>query len=332
VIDEPQVVAVVVAHDRRELLAHALHALADQTAPLARVVVVDNASTDGSAEVARGVAAARGLPLDLLALPRNTGGAGGFAAGLARALHGRDPHLVWLMDDDTVPTPTALAELLAARARRAAAAGPGAPPPVLLASRVVWHDGREHPMNTPRTRPGVRRAEARLAAAAGAAPVRSASFVSCLVDAAAVRRAGLPVAAYFLWNDDFEFTTRLLRRAAGLHVPASVVVHRTRVFGGTDADPGPRFRYEVRNKLWMLTRSGSLAPWEKALYGASTLRRWARTVARSSARGVLLRAGAAGLVEGLRAGPVPTPAVLGGLGAVTGAVAALERGAGRARP
>ena len=35
-------------------------------------------------------------------LPTNTGGAGGFAAGLAFALaDGAD--LVWLMDDDTVP-------------------------------------------------------------------------------------------------------------------------------------------------------------------------------------------------------------------------------------
>ena len=61
-LEDPQVVAVVVAHDRRELLAQALHALADQTAPPARVVVVDNASADGSAQVAEDVAAARGLP------------------------------------------------------------------------------------------------------------------------------------------------------------------------------------------------------------------------------------------------------------------------------
>jgi len=45
---------------------------------------------------------------------------------------------------------------------------------------------------------------------------------------------------YFLWNDDFEFTTRLLRGNTGLLCAASVVVHKTKTFGSTDVDPGDR--------------------------------------------------------------------------------------------
>ena len=70
-----------------------------------------------------------------------------------------------------------------------------------------------------------------------------------------VRERGLPVADYFLWNDDFEYSTRLIRGNVGLYCPDSVVVHKTKVFGSTDADPGERFFYEVRNKVWMFTRS-----------------------------------------------------------------------------
>ena len=69
----------------------------------------------------------------------------------------------------------------------------------------------------------------------GCVPIRSASFVSILVDAAVCRDRGLPQADYFLWNDDFEFTTRLLRGQAGLLCPASVVVHKT----GRSAPPTP---------------------------------------------------------------------------------------------
>lgn len=315
----PRVVAAVVAHDRRDLLLEALAALDAQTVPLHALVVVDNASGDGTSEAALAWAREAGAPLDLVRLERNTGGAGGFAAAVARALVHHDPELVWLMDDDTVPTPTALQELLTARTRYAEAAGEL---PVVLASRVVWHDGREHPMNTPRERPGVGAAQRELAAAAGAVAVRSASFVSLLADAAAVRRAGLPLAAYFLWNDDFEFSTRLLRRGVGLHVRASVVEHRTKVFGSTDADPGPRFRFEVRNKTWMFTRSASLSPGEKLLYGGSTLRRWVRTARRSTDRRVLLAAGARGLVEGLRRPPA-TVAVMSGLGGASADVRAV---------
>ena len=109
------VVAVVVAHDRRELLLEGLAALAAQTRRPDLVVVVDNASGDGSAAAVTTWSAGRDLPVDLVVLDRNTGGAGGFAAGLARAVHTHAADVVWLMDDDTVPTPTALDRALAAR-------------------------------------------------------------------------------------------------------------------------------------------------------------------------------------------------------------------------
>ncbi|GII99296.1 GT2 family glycosyltransferase [Sediminihabitans luteus] len=309
-------VAVVVAYDREVLLRAALDALAAQDRPLDAVVVVDNASTDGTASV---VVEHPSRP-DLVSLARNTGGAGGFAAGIAHAVRRLDADLVWAMDDDTIPTPTALSELLRARASSDA---------VVLGSRVEWHDGREHPMNTPRRRPGADDAAVAAAAAAGGTPVRSSSFVSMLIDAAAVREHGLPVADYFIWNDDFEYSCRLLRRATGLHVAASVVEHRTAKFGATDVDPGPRFYYEVRNKIWMLTRTRSVSPSERVLYTGSSLVRWARTFARSQGRGVLVRAGARGLRDGLLRGPRPTAQVLAGLGPVSDDVAAVEREARR---
>ncbi|MGP7959874.1 glycosyltransferase [Sanguibacter sp. A247] len=310
-----RVVAVVVAFNRRDLLQDALDALAAQTRPLDAILVVDNASTDDSADVARRHPAA---PV-VVTLERNTGGAGGFAAGIAHAVASLDADGVWLMDDDTIPTPTALAELLAAWAAH--------PVPVDAAgSRVLWTDGRDHPMNTPRSRPGTSRAALATAKRAGVVPVRSTSFVSMLVSADAVRTHGLPVADYFIWNDDFEYSCRLLREGTGLHVPASVVEHRTKTFGATDADPGDRFYFEVRNKVWLFTRSHALGGGERLLYGASTLRRWVRTIARSRARGVLLRAGGRGLRDGVLRRPQPTSRVLAGL-ALADDVAALDRSA-----
>jgi hypothetical protein len=169
-------------------------------------------------------------------------------------------------------------------------------------------------MNTPRAKPLASKAERLAAAAAGGMAIRSASFVSILVDAGECRRRGVPQADYFLWNDDFEFTTRLLRGNAGLLCPASVVVHKTRTFGSTDVDPGQRFFYEVRNKVWTLRSRAPLAPLERVLYGGSTLRRWARTFARSRDRRTLGRSLAAGVAAGVRAGPRPTDEVLAAAG------------------
>ncbi len=274
-------------------------------APVA-VVVVDNASTDGTAEMLR----ADYAHLEVVRLDKNTGGAGGFAVGIERALT-FEPDLLWLLDDDTVPTPTA-AEALASAWR--AFPGRDGERPSVLASKVVWTDGRDHPMNTPRTKPGASREELRAAADVGCTPIRSASFVSIMCDAETVSERGLPVADYFLWNDDFEYSTRLIRGRVGLYCPDSVVVHKTKLFGSTDADPGERFFYEVRNKVWMFTRSIGLSPMEKLLYGGSTLRRWAGTFTRSEDRATLARGLRRGLVAGLRGAPRSNAEVLGEAG------------------
>ena len=305
--------AVVVTYNRRELLLESLAAVTGQTRAPDAVIVIDNASTDETAETVR----LRFPAAQLSVLGHNTGGAGGFACGIALALaDGAD--LIWLMDDDTVPEPDALAALLAARQRQSGGAGrsgstsrPGRPPAV-VASRVVWTDGRAHPMNTPRAKPFASKAEHAAAAAAvdGGLPIRSASFVSILVDAQACRERGLPQADYFLWNDDFEFTTRLLRGGAGLLCPASVVVHKTKTFGGTDVDPGQRFFYEVRNKIWTLRSGAALAPAERLLYTGATLRRWARTYARSSDRKTLRSCLLRGIAAGVRTRPRPTTEIL----------------------
>src|SRR5699024_6178901 len=147
--------------------------------------------------------------------------------------------------DDTIPRPGALRELLRALDT----------PPVrlrVLSSRARWTDGRDHPMNTQRTRPGASGRAKRDGAPAGGRSIRTASSVSALRDGQDVRRLGLPSAAYFIWSDDFEHTGRLLRHGRGVQVAASVVEHRTAAFGNAQSGPGARFYYGVRNRLWAL--------------------------------------------------------------------------------
>jgi GT2 family glycosyltransferase len=308
-------VAVLVAHNRRELMLAALDALSAQTRPVDHIVVVDNASTDSSAQAAR----EHPCRPEVLALSRNTGGAGGFAIGMAHAITARAAGACWLMDDDTIPAPDALAELEAAWA-----AYPGQV--ALACSRAVWTDGRDHPMNTPRARPFASAALRRAARAVGAMPVRSGSFVSMLVDGSAAAASGLPVADYFIWNDDFEFSTRLLRHAVGLYVPASVVEHRTVRFAGAGNNPGPRFYYDVRNKLWTFMRRRTLGPLDLLAYGAVTYWGWAMAFMRApfSGKAELLRWGWRGARDALLAGPKPNSVTLAGFGALTAQVEALE--------
>ena len=312
---DARVVAVVVTYNRETLLEQCLDALAAQERRPDAVVVMDNASTDASGRVAD----EHPLGADVVHLRRNVGGAGGFAAGIARALVRHDADWVWVMDDDTIPRPGALAALL-----RSLEASPVRLS--VLSSRAVWTDGRDHPMNTQRTRLGASKAEKRDAARAGGRPSRTASYVSALLNGEDVRRLGLPSADYFIWSDDFEHTGRLLRHGRGLQVPSSVVEHRTKLFGNAQSGPGSRFYYDVRNRLWALLRTASFSPLERLIHGGATALGWLRMLLHHPD---LLGIGVRGLLAALRRGPRPSAEVLSADGEAAADVRAIERAAGR---
>lgn len=277
-----------VTRNRVDLLRRCLGALDRQQRPLDGVLVVDNASEDGTAEMVRGE-----FPdVALLALDDNIGGAGGFCRGMAWA-HQRGYHWLWLMDDDTLVLEDTLAALLAG-ARRA----PGGTP-LVVSSQVLWKDDRLHPMNLglPRWRCRAGMAEG---AARGLLLMRYATFVSVAIRREAIDRFGLPLEQYFIWGDDVEFTARVLRRERGYLVPDSRVYHWTDTPRAPENVTGERFYYHVRNSL-LLLRGGSLTPIERVSYlrwYVGTIRRYlgAEERGRRVALGVVLR----GLRDGLR--------------------------------
>lgn len=309
----PKVVALVVSFNRQELLQKSLDALSAQTRTPDVVLVLDNASTDDSVKVA----SAHPVQATVLGLAKNTGGAGGFCAGLAYGIEDLGADYVWLMDDDTIPNPTALEEMLAVVS--------GYPEKVaMVGSKVVWSDGREHPMNTPRVKPGASSAEIAQAAAVSSVPVRSSSFVSMLVSAERAREVGLPIADYFIWNDDFEYSLRLVKGTVGLASRSSEVLHLTKTFGATDADPGERFYYEVRNKVWLLKSSSGLKPFERVLYSGAAVRRWIKTIIKSNNKQLLFKVAGKGLVDGFKTSPRSNSQVMAGLGVVSDSISKME--------
>jgi GT2 family glycosyltransferase len=251
------VACVVVTRDRREVLRESLAAIDAQTHPVEHLVVVDNASSDGTADMVR----AEHPAAHVVELRENAGGAGGFHAGIDFARR-TGAAWVWILDDDSVARPDALERLLAAPWREA-----GLPEPSLLASRVNWRDGEPHPMNRPVL---LRRDPDRMvrAARAGLLPIRTSTFVSTLVATAAIERHGLPLAEYFLQADDIEYTGRILRSEPGYVVPESVVEHRTPTAHDFTSDAG-RFFFHLRNTLYMLRSPAWSRPEKAALVWAA---------------------------------------------------------------
>lgn len=222
-----RIVAVVVTFRRPRALAVALDALAAQTRPLDGIIVVDNAggADAATAEVLARAAARLGRALDVVRSPRNEGGAGGFARGLARAFENgaRPPaDAAWLLDDDCVPAADALERLLA----------PPLPPDALRAAAPLAEDD-PHALAFPyaegRFDPVRRRVVAeRVLETPPAAPVRIVhpGFLGLLVPRAVHERIGPPLAALFFQADDAEYAYRAQCAGFEVHlVPASTVRH-----------------------------------------------------------------------------------------------------------
>ncbi|MES2901967.1 MAG: glycosyltransferase [Pseudomonadota bacterium] len=243
-----RIAAVLVTHDRPELLTKAIAALKQQTRPLDGLFVVDNASQEPTRAL---LAAMQGLTV--LRLDTNTGGAGGFALGLAHAL-ATEYDWIWLLDDDAIARPDALAQLLAALDGPAAGAG--------ALCGAVREFGRVAPAHRRRYLRwcGIE-IPVRLAAYRRAAVrVDTASFVGFLVAASAIAEVGLPEAAFFLAYDDTEYSLRLGRAGMAIWlIPNSVVEHLRSAQGRLRAGPfGRKHYFNIRNRIVVAMRYGTV--------------------------------------------------------------------------
>lgn len=211
-----RVAALVLTHDRRELLAACLDAVLAQTHPVARVHVVDNASSDGTREL---LAAREDVVLTCLG--RNLGGAGGFARGVEVARRD-DVDWLWLMDDDAEPRHDCLERLLASGAAHDSATV-GLCPVVRDRHGAIEALHRGHLRGRPR---GLAEAEYATEARLG-----FTTFVGPLIRADVARALDPPKAELFLWADDYEYSLRLARCGALRLVPDAVIVHKDRPDG-----------------------------------------------------------------------------------------------------
>src|SRR5690606_16347728 len=101
---------VVVTYNRSELLAKCLDSIQRMDPKPGHVVVIDNASTDNTAEMMQQYAERFKEQLVYRRLDSNTGGSGGFSAGVETAYEIGSEWL-WLMDDDVEVLPDGLANM-----------------------------------------------------------------------------------------------------------------------------------------------------------------------------------------------------------------------------
>jgi rhamnopyranosyl-N-acetylglucosaminyl-diphospho-decaprenol beta-1,3/1,4-galactofuranosyltransferase len=261
-----RVAAVVVAHDRADVLARTLAAIVAQSAAPETLLLIANQASAAVIAVMEDVAA-RHPDAEVLRLPVNSGAAGGFHAGLARAVERTGLDCAVCFDDDAEPLPGCLAALRDAAehlpdlgcAGALAHDGGGA------LSWPLWLLGEPDPVTTV--------AAARERARAGG-PLRAhgLSWHALLVPLDVVRRHGNVWAELFHQYEDAEFGLRL--RAAGLHNyvvdtaeclhPAAPAAGAVRLLGYSlriTREPPAKEYLTVRNDLVVRHRYNGLRFW-----------------------------------------------------------------------
>ena len=243
------IAAVVVTYNRKHLLKECIDHLFNHSLNGLDVLVIDNASTDGTDEM---VSQFSNDQLKYINTGKNLGGAGGFQFGIRKAMElGYD--YLWLMDDDTMPSPTAL-QYLVEFSQSHQDIG-------FLSSKVLWKDGSLCNMNIPKVT-----INKKLKHFDGdPSEIVMASFVSFFVPANVVQKVGLPIKEFFIWGDDIEYSRRISRLFKCFFIPQSVVIHKSASNNGSNIATDSverlnRYQYAYRNEVYIYRREG-LAGW-----------------------------------------------------------------------
>ena len=202
---EAKIITIIVTYNRKKLLEKCLDAVLEQTYQVDKIIIINNCSTDGTDNLFKEGAKYHQDKIEFYTTEHNLGGAGGFAEGFKSANRYKYDWL-WVMDDDVIPGRHALEELLKAKAiikeRKVG----------FLASSI--YGPHKEPLNVPVVDKRTERNGYQFwykYLDKGLVKIRSATFVSVLIPYIAVKQLGIPIAEYFIWGDDTEYTTRLSR-------------------------------------------------------------------------------------------------------------------------
>jgi rhamnopyranosyl-N-acetylglucosaminyl-diphospho-decaprenol beta-1,3/1,4-galactofuranosyltransferase len=189
------VASITVAYNAVKVLPRQIDALLRQSRPLREIVVVDNASTDGTAAML----AERYPQVTILRMSENLGQAGGWSVGLSYAVFRKQHAWIWSFDNDTIPEADTLETLLTGVDALGSEVGIAAPLPIngetaTCYTPYLWRDGFVKPSKELLCQPMW---FADLVIASG-----------CLIRRDVVEKIGLPRSDFFIDLVDFEYCLR----------------------------------------------------------------------------------------------------------------------------
>jgi GT2 family glycosyltransferase len=248
-----RVIACILTYNRKETLLICLRAVLAQSHAVDRIVVYDNASTDGTEAELERAGFLADERIALLRAQTNTGPAGGFSS-LFREAYATGCEWLWAMDDDVIPEPDALAELVLAYEKNFAC-----PEDIgFLVSRVQTPDGE--PNNVPDIDNAQdHRSPPRWAHLLhhGMVKISWSTLNSILLPRSTFRDFGFPSPDFLYGGEDIDMTLRIVKERPGYLVGKSLATHLRATSGSfhplneSNAARIPLYFYFYRNQIYL---------------------------------------------------------------------------------
>ncbi len=240
---------IIVTYNRIELLKECMEHVLNQTLAPKSVVLIDNASTDGTKEYLDSLNTDK-FSLRVVHMENNTGGAGGFYQGLVEAMR-TDSDWFMLIDDDAILEYDCLEKM----------------------SYVMSCNNAKAYACTVRSFGKIDTSHRRIAV--GAVPEREyqkdafsciyATFCGLVVARNLVEKIGYPIKEYFIWFDDTEYSMRIQKHTEIIVCTQAELNHKiTPVHSGENQHHTATWKnyYGTRNSIDSLRRHKM---WKKLL-------------------------------------------------------------------
>lgn len=221
-----KIACIVVTYNRLSLLKQCVEALNNQTYQDFDLIVVNNGSTDGTAEWLKSM-----TDIDVFS-QSNIGGSGGFHNGIQYA-YDKGYDYYWIMDDDGVPEQHCLEKLMSVADKGLH----------YVAPLLYTVDGRCH-------WPYVLDVENNVISHGGG------PFNAILLSRTLIESVGLPNTHYFIWGDEFEFLNRV-RESFFFTALVKDAIHYHKIPENKNA-VDKRIYFKVRNLIWSTRLSNGI--------------------------------------------------------------------------